>query len=108
MERLYFDGKPLLVVFHENGAEADLRLLRTAVRVLLGALDVMANRIPDGAHGPLRGLPGTYLRVRERAALRVDCWDPTAQRRRRPRAPDLLPVMARRLYPGPASCATTR
>lgn len=103
VERMHPDGKPLLVIFHESGAAEDLRLLQSAVRVLWGdALDIVANRIPDGAHGPLRGLPGKELRTRERAALRVDAWRPAAQAIADLGRPTFCLVMARYYYPDPA------
>ncbi|KAA0578210.1 RNaseH domain-containing protein [Azospirillum sp. Sh1] len=103
VERLYPDSKPLLVIFHENGAEADLRLLQAVVRVLWGgALDIIAHRMPDGTHGPRSGLPGKDLKVRERAALRVDSWRPVAQAIAGLDRQTFCLIMARRFYQDPA------
>ena len=109
VERLYPDRKPLLIVFHESGADADVRLLQSVVRVLWGgALDIMPHRIPDGAHGPRGGLPGKELGIRDRAALRVNSWRPVAKAIAGLGRQTFCLVMARRFYQDPAGGNTQR
>jgi hypothetical protein len=102
LKRLYPDERPLLLIFHEDGADAELRILKAVVRVLWGeGLELMINRLPNDAHGPRRDLPGNELHNTGRAALRIDAWRPFAQQIARQERPTFCLVMASDWYQDP-------
>jgi len=101
VERMYPEEKPLLVILHEDGADAQLRILRSIVHLLWGeALEVLCNRLPSDVHGERYSLPGTDLTEASRTDLRREAWRPLAQQIADTQRRAFCLVMARDWYQG--------
>ena len=99
IEGLYPGAKPLLVVFHEDGADTQLRILKSVVKLLWGdALEIISNRLPADVHGPRLGLPGKDLSDAARTDLRVQAWRPLADQIAQKQRRVFCLVMARNRY----------
>jgi RNaseH domain of pPIWI_RE/pPIWI_RE module N-terminal domain/MID domain of pPIWI_RE len=98
--RLYPDERPLLMIFFEDGLTADLKLLQHVVKLLWGdAVELRANRLPAGTHGPWETLPGKGKKAAERSALRVQAWRSVAQQLAALGRRTFCLVLAREFYP---------
>lgn len=99
IERLYPGVRPLLVIFHEDGADTQLRILKSVVKLLWGdALEIMSNRLPAEVHGPKLSLPGKDLGDAARTDLRVQAWRPLAVQIAQKERRVFCLVMARNRY----------
>lgn len=101
VRRLYPQDQPLLVVLYDPGLQADLRILQGVVRVLWGgAVEMMAQRLPAGVHGPREALPGKELRSQaDRFGLRREAWRPLAEEIARQGRRVFCLVLAHEYYP---------
>lgn len=100
--RLYPNERPLLVIFHEDRADSELRILRSLVRLLWGeALEIITNHLPTNSHGPRTGLPGKELKDAARSGLRVEVWRSLAQQIEKMGRRTFCLVMAREWYSDP-------
>lgn len=71
IRRIYPNERPLLIIFYEDGAQQDLKILETVIRLLWGdALDIQTNKLPQHTHGPKSELPGKDLKAAGRAEER--------------------------------------
>lgn len=101
VRRLYLQDRPLLVVLYDPGLMADLRILQGVVRVLWGdAVEMVAQRLPHGVHGPREALPGKDLKSQaERFALRREAWRPLAEEIAQRERRAFCLVLAHEYYP---------
>ena len=100
IKRLYPHEKPLVIIFHENGYEKTVEILKAVINMLWkDALEIQIQRLPANTHGAKVKLPGNNLKNKERSQLRVDAWNPIAQQIANIKRPKFCLVMARDFYP---------
>lgn len=103
MRRLYPNERPSLWIFYEDELLAEMKLLKAIVSLLWGeTIEVLANRLPTGTHGPREVLPGNNLKAKERSHERLKTWKPIAQQIEARKQRTFCLIMARKFYPDPS------
>ncbi|HAX74766.1 MAG TPA: hypothetical protein DCY88_02760 [Cyanobacteria bacterium UBA11372] len=100
MGRLYPNERPLLVILYEEKLQIEVKLLQAIIRALWGgAVELMANRLPENTHGQREILPDANLSAKERSHRRIEAWEPIVKQLALRKQRTFCLVMAREWYP---------
>jgi hypothetical protein len=99
LQRLYPNQPLSLLIFYEQEAHTEAKLLTKIAQLLWGeSLDILSNRLPADTHGPKDTLPGHKLSAKERSQLRIEQWESITQQLKDRDSRTFCLVMAREWY----------